>query len=51
MFGSISNKEARKVLNLAESTTKRFLNKMVDEGKIEVEGYGKGRKYFIPLDK
>ena len=47
-FGTISNKEARELLNLAESTTKRFLKKMVDEEKIGVEGYGKGRKYVLP---
>lgn len=44
--GSISNKEAREVLDLAESTTKRFLKQMLDENKISVEGVRKNRRYI-----
>jgi ATP-dependent DNA helicase RecG len=45
--GSISNKEAREVLGLAESTTKRFLGDMVKEGYLAVEGEKKNRKYIL----
>jgi len=48
--GSISNKEARELLNLAESTTKRFLKQMLDENKIDIDGMGKGRKYILRLN-
>ena len=43
--GSISNKEARELLGLAESTTKRVLAVMVDEGKLIVEGSKRTRRY------
>jgi len=45
-FGSISNKEARGILNLAESTTKRILRQMVEENKIFASGSGKSRRYI-----
>lgn len=45
--GSISNKEARELLGLAESTTKRFLKEMVNEGDLSIMGERKARKYVI----
>lgn len=45
--GSISNKEARELLGLAESTTKRFLKEMVNEGELSFSGERKTRKYVI----
>jgi len=45
--GSISNKEARELLGLAESTTKRILVSMVDEGNLAVEGNKRNRQYVI----
>lgn len=45
--GSISNKEARELLGLAESTTKRFLKEMVNEGALSIIGERKTRKYVI----
>ncbi len=44
---SISNQEAREVLGLAESTTKRILKQMVDEGFLEMKGDRKQRRYFL----
>lgn len=35
---SITNKEARETLGLAESTTKRVLKTMVDEGTLIING-------------
>ena len=46
-YGSINNKEAREVLGLSESTVKRFLKKMVDEGILQVEGDKKSRRYLL----
>lgn len=43
--GSISNREARELLGLAESTIKRMLREMVDEGKLIVEGSKRTRRY------
>lgn len=43
--GSVSNREARKILNLAESTTKRLLKSMVDEGALIIKGQKKARRY------
>ena len=43
--GSISNREAKKILNLAESTVKRLLKEMVDEGLLRSEGERKSRRY------
>lgn len=45
--GSISNKEAREILGLADSTTKRILKKMVEENILTVEGERKARKYLL----
>lgn len=44
--GSISNKEARELLNLAESTTKRILKQLVDEGELKEKGERKARRYY-----
>lgn len=46
--GSITNKEARELLGLADSTTKRILKKMVDGGILIIEGEKKSRKYLLP---
>ena len=43
--GSISNQEAKKILNLAESTVKRLLKEMLDEGLLRSEGERKSRRY------
>ena len=45
--GSISNMEARQILVLAESTTKRFLKEMVKEGLLLEEGERKNRRYIL----
>ena len=45
--GFITNKEARELLGLADSTTKRVLKEMVDEGILIVEGERKARKYLV----
>ncbi len=45
--GSISNKEAREALALAESTTKRLLNEMVMEGLLAERGERKSRVYIL----
>jgi DNA-binding MarR family transcriptional regulator len=45
--GSISNVQARELLNLAESTTKRLLKKMVEDGLLCVEGERKTTRYKI----
>lgn len=46
VHGSISNKEARELLGLAESTTKRFLKQMADEGILKEQGEKKSRVYL-----
>lgn len=46
-IGSITNKEAREILGLADSTTKRLLKKMVEEHILTVEGERKARKYLL----
>lgn len=43
--GSISNKEARELLGLAESTTKRVLKQMVQEGMLGEQGERRSRLY------
>lgn len=43
--GSISNREARELLALADSTTKRLLKEMVNEGMLIIEGEKKARRY------
>lgn len=45
-YGSIRNKEARMILNKAESTSKRFLNAMVQEGLLEAIGEKRQRFYI-----
>ena len=45
--GSISNKEARKLLSLADSTAKRILKDMVEQGLLVVEGERKTRRYLL----
>lgn len=45
--GSITNIEARELLGLAESTTKRLLAYMVSIGILSVEGEKKARKYLL----
>ena len=41
----IGNNEAQKILNISDSTARRFLNKLVKIGIIEAVGERKGRKY------
>lgn len=41
----IGNNEAQKILNISDSTTRRFLNKLVDLGILYRVGENKGRKY------
>ena len=45
--GYITNSQAREILGLAESTTKRTLKDMVDKGLLKVEGERKGTKYLL----
>ncbi|MDO5432953.1 MAG: ATP-binding protein [Eubacterium sp.] len=45
--GLISNKEARELLGLAESTTKRFLSQMVKDGLLVEQGERKARVYVL----
>ena len=45
-FGFITNKEAREVLKLADSTTKRLLKQMVEEELLTETGTNKARKYY-----
>lgn len=45
--GYISNKEARDILGLSESTTKRLLKTMVEEHLLDEEGERKSRRYII----
>lgn len=49
--GSISNMEARQILNLAESTTKRFLKNMVNEGLLLEKGERKSRIYVLTAEE
>ena len=41
----IDNSEAQKILNVSDSTARRFLNKLVKNGILEAIGEKKGRKY------
>ena len=41
----IENSEAKKILNVSDSTARRFLNKLVKNGILEAIGEKKGRKY------
>ena len=45
--GSVSNKEAREILGLAESTTKRILKEMVQDGMLSESGQRKTKRYFL----
>ncbi|WP_417088947.1 winged helix-turn-helix transcriptional regulator [Eubacterium maltosivorans] len=45
--GLISNKEARELLGVAESTTKRFLSQMVKDGLLVEQGERKARVYVL----
>lgn len=45
--GHITNSEARTLLELADSTTKRILKEMVNEEILVVEGERKSRKYLL----
>ena len=45
--GGITNKEARELLGLADSTTKRILKRMVEEGILKEEGERKSRVYRL----
>ena len=47
IYGTISNKEAREVLELADSTTKRILKEMVEDDILVVKGERKTRKYLL----
>jgi ATP-dependent DNA helicase RecG len=49
--GSVSNKEARELLSLADSTTKRVLKEMVNDGLLEVKGEKKSRRYYLQSRK
>ena len=45
--GGITNKEARELLGLADSTTKRNLKRMVEEGILKEDGERKSRVYRL----
>ena len=45
--GSIGNMEARELLGLADSTVKRLLKEMVDDGILTVAGERKARRYLL----
>lgn len=45
--GFITNKEARDLLGLADSTTKRMLKEMVEKKILAIEGKRKLRKYLL----
>ena len=49
--GFITNKEAREILGLADSTTKRFLKYMVETNLLLEKGQRKSRKYIKKSDK
>ena len=41
----IDNSEVQKILNVSDSTARRFLNKLLKNGILEAFGEKKGRKY------
>ena len=41
----IDNSEVQKILNISDSTARRFLNKLLKNGILEAFGERKGRKY------
>ena len=43
---SINNKDAKNLLDISESTARRFLNKLVKENILEAVGEYKARKYI-----
>ena len=43
----ITNKEARELLGLADSTTKRILKEMVEQDILVTEGNRKNRGYLL----
>ena len=43
---SINNKEAKNLLDISETTARRFLNKLVKENILEAVGEYKARKYI-----
>lgn len=45
-YGSITNREARELLGLAESTVKRILREMVRKNMLSEIGERKTRKYL-----
>ncbi len=45
--GFITKKEAKELLSLAVSTTKRILREMSEEGLLTAEGEYKARKYVL----
>ena len=45
--GFITNKEAREILGLADSTVKRILKGMVDKEILTIEGERKARRYLL----
>ncbi|MEO5297923.1 hypothetical protein V4S35_11235 [Enterococcus cecorum] len=47
VHGEITNREARELLGLADSTTKRFLRKMVAQSLLVVEGTRKTTRYRL----
>ena len=46
-YGSITNKDARELLGLADSTAKRLLKEMVDENVLVGDGERKSRRYLL----
>ncbi|WP_138310446.1 MULTISPECIES: ATP-binding protein [unclassified Clostridium] len=46
-YGMISNKEARAILGLAESTTKRILKQMSEDGILQEQGERRARIYIL----
>ena len=47
VHGEITNREARELLGLADSTTKRFLRQMVAQSLLVVEGTRKMTRYRL----
>jgi predicted HTH transcriptional regulator len=47
VHGEITNREARELLGLADSTTKRFLRQMVAQSLLVVEGTHKMTRYRL----
>ena len=45
--GEIKNADVQKLLNISESTAKRFLRKMVEIGNLEISGENKNRLYYL----